>query len=330
MLERVERTFGSIAALAPTSLQIADGETLCVVGPSGSGKTTLLRIIAGLERADAGRVTIGGRDVTCLAPQQRAVGLVFADFALFPHLSVAQNIAFGAAHPRAVASAAERFAVTPLLGRRPATLSSGERQRVAIARVFASEPDVVLFDEPFANLDAPLRSALRVEFAELRAMLGGPAIFVTHDQQEALALGDRVAVMRDGCIVATGTPAALVEDPPTAFVAGFLGTPPANVIAGTVTAGVFAAGSLRVAIDGCADGPVTLAVRPDDVTLGDDDRARVRFVETIGNQRYATVAIDGRSLLARAGRAVRAGDRVGIHVDARRALRFDERGERLG
>lgn len=223
-----------VAAVAAVDLAVRDGEFLAVVGPSGSGKSTLLRLIAGLESPTAGTVTIGGRDVTGLAPRDRDVAMVFQDPALFPYLSVFDNLAFGL---RArglgrgevagrVQLVADLLGLADLLGRSPETLSGGQRQRVALGRAVVSRPAVFLLDEPLSRLDAPLRAALRGELTDLHRRLGATMIFVTHDQAEALALGDRVAVMDAGRVVQVGTPRAVYETPASRFVGGFVGSPP--------------------------------------------------------------------------------------------------------
>jgi ABC-type sugar transport system ATPase subunit len=334
-LERVAKAFGTTHALQPLSLTVADGETLTVVGPSGAGKTTLLRAIAGLERIDAGRITIGERDVTKLEPAPRNVAYVFQDFALFPHMSVRANIGFGvSARARAarVATVAQYVGVAHLLDRRPATLSGGERQRVALARALAIDPTVMLFDEPFASLDAPLRARLRIELAEMRAQSGLPAVFVTHDQGEALALGDRVAVLAGGALVALDRPARLLADPPSAFVAGFLGTPPANVIAGRAGDGRFVADDVpSLVCDGVAAAVTAIGIRPERVRVDDAGTvtARVRFIETLGDRRYATTTCGTTTLCVLAGDRTEAGAIVRLCVDWTGAWWFDAQGQRV-
>ncbi|GAC1417325.1 MAG: ABC transporter ATP-binding protein [Candidatus Velthaea sp.] len=334
-LERVTKSFGGVHALCDATFTVADGEMLAVLGPSGSGKTTLLRTIAGLERVDRGRITIGERDVTAAEPQHRNIALVFQDFALFPHLSVRANIACGAGRARLsqVTEIARRFRVDGLLERAPATLSGGEKQRVAVARAVAAQPAALLFDEPFASLDAPLRSALRAELADLRDAAPLPSIFVTHDQQEALALGDRVAVMDGGQIVALDTPRALLAAPPNPFVASFLGSPPANVFAGRVADGRFVADAepgIAISSGTLAPNVRTIAVRPERVRVepGGTLHGRVRLVETFGARRYATIATQRTTIVALADDALITGDLVALNIDYTGMWTYDTNGRR--
>lgn len=334
-LERVTKRFGDRVVLDEASFDVADGELVAMLGPSGSGKTTLLRTIAGLERADAGRIVLGERDITRASPRARNIGLVFQDFALFPHLSVRANIGFGVRDNRRarVGDLAERLGIADLLERYPARLSGGERQRVALARALAVAPAALLFDEPFASLDAPLRAALRIEIADLRAQASMPAIFVTHDQDEALALGDRVAVIHDGHIVALDTPAALLSAPPTAFTARFLGRPPANVFDGSVAAGRFSVTGLpAISCGGVAAGIRSIAVRPERIRIDPASAltGRVRFVEVIGTQRYATVALAGHTVVTQAEPGVRSGATVGLAFDFEQRWTYDAQGRYVG
>jgi ABC-type sugar transport system ATPase subunit len=219
-------------------LEVADGELLVLLGPSGSGKTTTLRIVAGLETADAGEVLVGGRPVGALPPERRNVGMVFQSHALFPHKRVADNIGYGLlarGRPRdevarRVGEVAERLRISALLGRLPRELSGGERQRVALARALVRDPEVLLMDEPLSSLDAQLRTDLRAEIARLQAATRTTTVYVTHDQADALALGDRVAVLQAGALEQVGPPQDVYDRPETLFVAGFLGTPPMNLL----------------------------------------------------------------------------------------------------
>ncbi|GAC1543686.1 MAG: ABC transporter ATP-binding protein [Candidatus Velthaea sp.] len=334
-LEHVTKSFGGVRALRDATFTVAEGEMLAVLGPSGSGKTTLLRAIAGLERIDRGRITIGERDVTTAEAQHRDIALVFQDFALFPHLSVRANIAFGAGRGAAgrVAEIARRFRIDALLDRAPATLSGGEKQRVAVARAVAARPAALLFDEPFASLDAPLRSALRAELADLRDAAPLPSIFVTHDQQEALALGDRVAVMDGGEIVALDTPRVLLAAPPNPFVASFLGSPPANVFAGRLIGGRFVAdadAAITTSSESLAPDVRTIAVRPERVRVAAAGtlRGRVRLIETFGERRYATIATERTTIVAVAQDTLATGDSVALDVDYTGMWTYDANGRR--
>jgi multiple sugar transport system ATP-binding protein len=259
---------GGTRALDRLDLDIADGEFFALLGPSGCGKTTLLRTIAGLETPTGGRIRIGGRDVTRLPPGARDVAMVFQDYALFPHMTVAENIAYplrvkGVPKPRRLARAeriAESLSLGGLLERRPAQLSGGQQQRVALGRAVAPEPAVFLFDEPLSNLDARLRLEARSFVKGLQRELGTTTIFVTHDQAEALALADRIAVMESGQIRQTGSPREVFHRPATTFVAAFIGSTPMNLLPGTLRDG-----ALHVA---SAPLPVTVTVPDQDVIVG--------------------------------------------------------------
>ncbi len=230
-LDAVTKRYGALAAVDDVSLTVGRGELVALLGPSGCGKTTLLRLVGGFETPDAGRVTIAGRDVTAAPPQERPTAMVFQSYALFPNLSVGENVAYGLRvqkRPKAeiterVAAALDRVDLDGMEDRSVGQLSGGQQQRVALARALAVEPAVLLFDEPLSNLDLALREETRRELKALQAELGTTSLYVTHDQQEALALADRIAVMRAGRIVETGTPQRLYDEPETAFVAGFLG-----------------------------------------------------------------------------------------------------------
>src|ERR1700674_3933385 len=232
-LKNIVKRFGQTEVIHGISLQIEDGEFVVFVGPSGCGKSTMLRIIAGLEEASEGEVWIGGRQVNDIDPANRGVAMVFQSYALYPHMSVEENMGFGlrmAKRPKheikeRVARAAEILQLSPYLKRRPKELSGGQRQRVAIGRAIVREPDVFLFDEPLSNLDAALRVSTRVEIARLHRLLGATMVYVTHDQIEAMTLADRIVVMNSGRIEQVGKPLDLYYEPANLFVAGFIGSP---------------------------------------------------------------------------------------------------------
>src|SRR5215216_585058 len=238
--ERATRVYpgSDVPAVDALDLDIADGEFMVLVGPSGSGKTTALRMLAGLEEVDAGAVFIDGRDVSDDPPKRRDVAMVFQNYALYPYLTVAANIAFPlrmarvskADRIRRVAEVAELLELTPLLGRKPGQLSGGQRQRVAMGRAIIRQPRVFLMDEPLSNLDAQLRVQMRAEIAELQARLGVTTVYVTHDQVEAMTMGDRVAVLRDGVLQQCDVPSTLYHEPVNLFVAGFIGSPAMNLV----------------------------------------------------------------------------------------------------
>ena len=237
-IDGVAKSFGRTTALGQIDLAVSDGEFVALLGPSGCGKTTLLRIVAGLETASAGRVLIGGRDVTALPPRKRGLAMVFQNYAVFPHMTVRQNVAFGltmagadaARITRQVDRAAGLLQIGPYLDRYPAQLSGGQRQRVAVARALAVEPAVLLMDEPLSNLDALLRLDMRAELKSVLREAGTTTIYVTHDQTEAMGLADRIALMYRGRIEQIATPAEIYAHPASMFVGGFVGSPPMNLI----------------------------------------------------------------------------------------------------
>jgi len=327
-LDRVDKTYpnGYVAA-HDLSLEVADGELLVLVGPSGSGKSTILRLIAGLEPVTGGRILIGGTDVTALPPQRRDLAMVFQSYALYPHMTVRENMAFGlrvrkTAAPdieRRVGAAAGALGLEPLLDRKPAQLSGGQRQRVALGRAMVREPQAFLLDEPLSNLDARLRVETRLELASLHQRLGSTMVYVTHDQVEAMTLGDRVAVLDRGVLQQVAPPMELYRRPANRFVAGFIGSPGMNFLE--------------------RDGTV-LGIRPQDVGLlpadarGDDTLpATVRIVEPLGSEQVVHLALtDGAPLVAVAPPMppVAAGTSLAVRLPTEALHRFDARsGERL-
>jgi ABC-type Fe3+/spermidine/putrescine transport system ATPase subunit len=290
-IEGIAKSFGAARVLDGCSVAVDKGSVMTLLGPSGCGKTTLLRTIAGFVEPEAGRVTIGGRDITDLPPNRRQVGFVFQSYALFPHLDVAANVAYGLKVRRLgraeiasrVRRALDLVSLAAFADRYPARLSGGQQQRVAIARALVLEPEVLLLDEPFNALDAKLRLAMQIELRKLIERLGVTSIFVTHDQQEAMTLSDRVAVMRAGRIEQVGTPIEIYDRPRTAFVAGFVGR--ANVIAVEIRDG-------RIAVDPSIeaarrDGRARLVVRPENLALAQPDdgpgwHGRIVFATTQG------------------------------------------------
>ncbi len=294
------KSFGSTEVLKSVSIDVADGEFTVIVGPSGCGKSTLLRSVAGLEELTSGNILIGDRDVTRFAPSERGIAMVFQSYALYPHLSVYENMAFGlriaktvkADIARQVERAAKILGIESLLGRKPAELSGGQRQRVAIGRAIVRQPDIFLFDEPLSNLDADLRVRMRYEFAELHRQLGTTTLYVTHDQVEAMTLADRIVLLRDGRIEQTGSPRELYERPANIFVAQFLGTPRMNIVAATATENSRAAlaDGRDIALPPLAaplapGTPLSIGIRPDDIAIGDAPDALafpIRFVERLG------------------------------------------------
>jgi ABC-type sugar transport system ATPase subunit len=322
---------GGVVALADFSLEVGDGELVALVGPSGCGKSTVLRLLAGLEAPSAGVIRIGGRDVGALPPQARNVAMVFQDYALYPHLSVRENLAFplkmrgmpAAEREARVARVAELLSLAPLLDRAPRQLSGGERQRVAMGRALVREPAAFLLDEPLSNLDAKLRVQVRAEIAELRRRAPTTMLYVTHDQTEALTLGDRVAVLERGRLQQVATPAELYEKPANRFVAGFIGSPPMN----------FAPGRW-LGVDGAEAG-----VRPEAVSLAAPGApgalaGTVVQVEALGHETLVHVRLAGeakvRWVVREHGMARRrAGEAVGLRVDPAAVYRFAPDGRAL-
>ncbi|MFT4911718.1 MAG: multiple sugar transport system ATP-binding protein [Brevundimonas sp.] len=315
-LTGVKKSFGKTEVLHGIDLDIADGEFVVFVGPSGCGKSTLLRAIAGLEEVSAGTISIGDRVVNDLSPSDRGIAMVFQSYALYPHMSVYQNMAFGLTVARAdkaeidrrVRAAATVLNITDYLDRKPKALSGGQRQRVAIGRAIVREPQVFLFDEPLSNLDAALRVKMRYEFARLHEELNTTMVYVTHDQIEAMTLADRIVVLNAGHIEQVGAPMALYEHPRNLFVAQFIGSPKMNLIAaelveGSATSATVrtAAGStIRVAVDASgarAGDKVTVGIRPEQLTLagsGATITAVATFVETLGNATFAYLDCPGQ------------------------------------
>ena len=283
-VDRLRKTFTHAegAAVERVSLSLGEGELLALLGPSGCGKTTTLRMIGGFERPDDGRITLGGRDITHLAPEARGIGFVFQDYALFPHLNVLDNVKFGLRHlPRAKATARaeEMLRLVGLedLGRRkPHQLSGGQQQRVALARSLAVAPRLILLDEPFSNLDAKMRVETRQEVRKLLKASGSAGILVTHDQEEALALADRIAVMEKGRVVQIGTPDEIYRNPATAFVANFIGR--SNILSGTASGMNVQTAFGNLPLSRAANGAVDLAVRPEQIMLEADPEGPATIV----------------------------------------------------
>ena len=345
-LRDVGKSFGAVEVIRGLNLSIPDGAFTVFVGPSGCGKSTLLRLIAGLEGLSAGAIEIGGQNVNTADPIERGVAMVFQNYALYPHMTVEQNISFSLRMARVgkaeiaerVAAAARALRVEELLRRKPAQLSGGQRQRVAIGRAIVRDPEVFLFDEPLSNLDAELRVSMRVEIAKLHQQIGATMIYVTHDQTEAMTLADQIVVMRAGSIEQVGTPQALYEDPDNLFVAGFIGSPRMNFLKATFTGGeatLAAGGSL--AVPGVADtAEAMVGLRPEHLVVESPADLTFDFhvdvVEYLGGMRYlyGTTA-SGESLIVEARDAlhIKPGSNVHIGAPASRALLFEASGARL-
>ena len=340
-LQAVRKRFGRTETLHGIDLQIAEGEFVVFVGPSGCGKSTLLRLIAGLESVSEGRILFGERDLTHASPSERRVAMVFQSYALYPHMTVQENLSFGMrmrGEPRdTIARKLERavriLQLEPYLGRKPGELSGGQCQRVAIGRALVQEPAVFLFDEPLSNLDAELRLRMRVEIAALHETLGRTMVYVTHDQVEAMTLADRIVVLREGRIEQVGTPRALYDQPANLFVAGFIGSPAMNLLPVTFEAGCarLANGRALSAPAGLT-GPGHMGVRPEHLRpqQGAALELNVTVVEELGPTRYVHGHCAGQTLCAEwredappaPGTVVRLAPTV-LHT-------FDAAGRRLG
>jgi len=346
LVEDVRKQFGHITALDGVRLEVGDGQSLAVLGPSGSGKSTLLRVIAGLEQADGGEVYIDGSPQGGLPPHRRPVAIVFQHFALYPHLSALGNMTLGLRHglrvPRGEAerrarAVAARLEISELLDRRPSQMSGGQRQRVALGRAMVRGASVVLLDEPMSGLDAQLRRTLRVEIARVLRSTGATTVHVTHDQLDAIAMADRIAVMRDGCIEQVGTPDELYDRPETTFVAGFIGSPPMNLL----TLGAAADGSHTPfgAVRGLPAEAAHLGVRPDQLVLAEpspgqlSSRGTVDLVEAAGPERVVHVDVGGQPLVVRcpSAGAPQRGAIVPVSCDVRHVHVFGgAHGRRMG
>nr|WP_221235111.1 sn-glycerol-3-phosphate ABC transporter ATP-binding protein UgpC [Sphingopyxis panaciterrulae] len=343
------KRFGETEVLRDVSIEVADGEFAVIVGPSGCGKSTLLRAVAGLEHLTSGRIRIGARDVTALPPSQRGIAMVFQSYALYPHLTAYENMAFGlriakagrAEIDAAVRRAAAILSIESLLDRKPAALSGGQRQRVAIGRAIVRQPQLFLFDEPLSNLDADLRGRMRHEFAALHRTLGTTTLYVTHDQIEAMTLADRIVVLRDGRIEQAGAPRDLYARPDTLFVAQFLGTPQMTALPATMAEDGRArlAGGHAVALPPLAAPPppgaaVTLGIRPEDVAIGATANAlpfTIAFAERLGG--LATLHLEGPggvlTCQIRDDGSLNEGDAVPVTLPPARLHLFDAAGKRL-
>ena len=353
-LKGVTKHFGETVVIPGLDLEVQDGEFMVFVGPSGCGKSTMLRMIAGLETMTDGQISIGGEDVSAKGPSDRGAAMVFQSYALYPHMTVAENMGFGlrmsgtskSDTAKLVNETADRLQLTPLLLRYPKQLSGGQRQRVAIGRAIVRRPKVFLFDEPLSNLDASLRVQMRIELAKLHADLKTTMIYVTHDQTEAMTLGNRIAVFNQGRIEQVGTPMDLYRSPANTFVAQFLGSPKINVLPYTVDAL-----NHRVQFDAttsiaCADlgwktsdlmGGVVFAVRPESIRLsapGTGLQGVIEFTEQLGDATIVYVRLPWLAdlvtvKLSKQQSGFRMGETVGLQLDPEQVLVFDAHKQRL-
>ncbi|MFT2213918.1 ABC transporter ATP-binding protein [Rhizobium giardinii] len=349
-LTGVRKSFGSLDVIHGIDLAIDEGEFVIFVGPSGCGKSTLLRMIAGLEEVTDGEIAIKGRDVTDLDPSDRGIAMVFQSYALYPHMSVRDNLAFGlkmsrtdaAEIDRRVSQASAILKIAHLLDRRPGQLSGGQRQRVAIGRAIVRKPDVFLFDEPLSNLDAELRVSMRIEIARLHRELGNTMIYVTHDQTEAMTLADRIVILRDGRIEQVGIPREVYEDPANTFVAGFIGSPRMDLFQATwADQGRMRIGGAELEAPAhqanfAASATVTFGIRPEHLqlseTCGQGLPAIVEFSEYLGSTRYVYCKLaDGQTATIehRTDLDPRNGSTVALSMTAGKCFVFDDQGMRL-
>jgi multiple sugar transport system ATP-binding protein len=336
-------------AVQGASFEVADGELMVLVGPSGCGKSTLLRMIAGLEEISGGSLKIGDRVVNEVAPKDRDIAMVFQSYALYPHMTVAENLAFGLKlrkHDKAtidarIKAAAETLGLTSMLDKLPKAMSGGQRQRVALGRALVREPAVFLLDEPLSNLDAKLRNSVRTEIARLHRQLGTTMIYVTHDQVEAMTLGQRIVVLKDGVIQQIDTPMALYDRPANLFVAGFLGSPAMNVLRGSAQADALQLETgEQIPWNGTAPGQASagraliVGVRPEDLHLAEVDApgsftATVETVEPVGNEIFVHLRVGALALIARVAPRVlpELGARIGLQLSPQRLHFFDPQTE---
>ena len=351
ILRRLTKVFGSVTAVDDVSLRIPEGEFLVLLGPSGCGKSTILRLLSGLEDPTSGEMAIGGNLINFKDPTERNVAMVFQNYALYPHMTVAKNVAFPletakmpkAAVKAAVDRAAKLLEITNLLGRLPEQLSGGQRQRVALARAIVREPDVFLMDEPLSNLDAQLRLQTRIELIALHERLGITTIYVTHDQVEAMTMGRRIAVMQSGRLQQVGPPVDVYRTPASTFVATFMGAPPMNLLTGDIRLQdgrwQFVRNGYELDLDpevmgidreklGHAVGPANLGVRPEHLIVASPEAAGVpgvvHFLEPVGSDLYVAVDVGDRTVQVRMppDADVTQGDNIRLTFDPARGHLF--------
>ena len=339
-LQNIVKRYGAFVGVQNMSLDIADEEFLVLLGPSGCGKTTTMRMIAGLEVPTEGDIVIGGEVVNDIDARDRDVAMVFQGYALYPNMSVYENIRFPLRmrgvpkgdQDRLVRQAADLVELGGFLDRKPGALSGGQRQRAALARAVVRQPQVFLMDEPLSNLDAKLRQSMRVQIKHMQRQLKVTTVYVTHDQIEAMTLADRIVIMNKGAIQQVGTPDQIYTDPANTFVAGFIGGPPMNLIDGTAAQGVFAAVNVTVPCPAHVSGPVTLGVRPEDCVLGGDHvQGLVYGVEPTGDVTYLSVMAGRKQIEVKAAREYRAGidSPIAISFDPARLYFFGPDGQRI-
>ena len=335
-IREVRKAFGATQVLHGVNVEVADGEFVILVGPSGCGKSTLLRMVAGLENVGGGEIAIGGRVVNDVSPKERDIAMVFQNYALYPHMTVADNMAFSlklAKAPKQVVTekvtrAADILGLAPLLGRYPRQLSGGQRQRVAMGRAIVRDPQVFLFDEPLSNLDAKLRVQMRGEIKELHQRLRTTTVYVTHDQIEAMTMADKIVVMHGGQVEQIGTPLDLYDRPVNLFVAGFIGSPAMNLLRGTVEEAGFAVGGSHLPLPpgNAAPGAAVYGIRPEHWRLDPGGiQAVVTLVEPTGSETQVMARIGDMPILCafRERITARPGESIGVVPDAAAVHMFD-------
>ena len=339
-LQNIEKRYGGFVGVQNMSLEIADEEFLVLLGPSGCGKTTTMRMIAGLELPTEGKIVIGGEEMTEIDARDRDVAMVFQGYALYPNMSIYENIRFplrmrgvpASEHDARIRQAADMVELGGFLDRKPGALSGGQRQRAALARAVVRQPQVFLMDEPLSNLDAKLRQSMRVQIKHMQRQLKVTTVYVTHDQIEAMTLADRIVIMNKGAIQQVGTPDQIYSDPANTFVAGFIGSPPMNLIEGVAQNGRFVAPGVSAPCPDYVHGKVTLGVRPEDCHVGGDNVQGIVYgVEPTGDTTYLTVLAGTKKIEVKAAREYRSDIDVpvGIAFDPGHLYFFGEDGQRI-
>jgi len=350
-IKNLDLNFGAVKVLKQLNIDVAEGEFLVLLGSSGCGKSTLLNCIAGLLEVSAGQIFIKGKNVTWAEPSERGIGMVFQSYALYPQMTVRGNLSFGLKNAKVpkpeieerIARAASILQIEQLLDRKPGALSGGQRQRVAIGRALVRDVDVFLFDEPLSNLDAKLRTDLRVELKRLHQQLKNTMIYVTHDQVEAMTLADRISIMKDGLIQQLDTPDVIYSKPCNKYVADFIGSPAMNLFEGHLTGTSFAFDEFKADIadyefasDGHQDSPAWLGIRPEHIAIGEDaksmpfnDTAVIDIVEPMGSDTLLWVNFAGQSVRVRTGgqTSFKSGDTLAIGFDTKLVHLFDAKTE---
>lgn len=339
-LQNIAKRYGAFVGVQDMTLEVADQEFLVLLGPSGCGKTTTMRMIAGLETPTEGQIIIDGEVVNDIDARDRDVAMVFQGYALYPNMSIYENIRFplrmrgipASEHDARIRAAADMVELGSFLERKPGALSGGQRQRAALARAVVRQPQVFLMDEPLSNLDAKLRQSMRVQIKHMQRELKVTTVYVTHDQIEAMTLADRIVIMNKGAIQQVGTPDEIYSDPANTFVAGFIGSPPMNLIEGSATSGQFTAPGVAMPCPAYLRGRVTLGIRPEDCQVGGDHlQGTVYGVEPTGDVTYLTVVAGDKKLEVKAAREYRSKIDVpiGISFDPAHLCFFNPDGQRI-